>query len=84
MVKAAGGHTWSAFWRDLTPAAVKEAKDLGLKVLAWTVNDPAVMRQMMDMGVSGIVTDRPDLLRAEMGKRGMRLPAAAPAAAPAD
>ena len=78
MVKAAGGHTWSSFWRDLTPAKVKEAKDLGLKVLAWTVNDPGVMRQMMDMGVSGIVTDRPDLLRAEMAKRGLPLPAPTP------
>lgn len=76
MIKAAGGHTWSCFWRELNPATVKEAQDLGLKVLAWTVNDPAVMRQMMDMGVNGIVTDRPDLLRAEMHKRGLPLPPA--------
>ena len=78
MIKAAGGHTWSCFWRDLTPEAVREAQSLGLKVLAWTVNDAAVMRQMMDMGVNGIVTDHPELLRAEMRRRGMPLPPATP------
>jgi glycerophosphoryl diester phosphodiesterase len=78
MVKAAGGHTWSAFWRDLTPAAVREAQQLGLQVLAWTVNDTANMGRMIDMGVNGVVTDRPDLLRAEMQRRGMPLPRPTP------
>jgi glycerophosphoryl diester phosphodiesterase len=80
MIKAAGGHTWSAHWNDLNAAKVKEARDLGLKVLAWTVNDPAQMSRFIDMGVDGIVTDRPDLLRAEMQKRGMPLPKATPVA----
>jgi len=78
MVKAAGGHTWSCFWRDLTADKVREAQSLGLKVLAWTINDPDAMRQFMDMGVDGIVTDRPDLLRAEMQKRGLPLPRPTP------
>lgn len=78
MIKAAGGHTWSCFWRDLDAEKVREAHALGLKVLAWTVNDPAVMRQMMDLGVDGIVTDRPDLLRQEMEKRGLAVPAPTP------
>ena len=67
MIKAAGGHTWSCFWANLTPAKVKEAHELGLKVLAWTVNDAPRMNQMMDMGVDGVVTDRPNLLRQEIG-----------------
>ena len=78
MIKAAGGHTWSCFWRDLTPELVREAKGLGLQVLAWTVNDTPTMARMMDMGVDGVVTDRPDLLRAEMQRRGMPLPKPAP------
>ncbi|WP_299762925.1 glycerophosphodiester phosphodiesterase [Ramlibacter sp.] len=78
MIKAAGGHTWSSFWRDLTPEAVKEAQALGLKVLAWTVNDAPTMARMFDMGVNGIVTDRPELLRAQMQQRGMPLPRATP------
>ncbi|HYW55433.1 MAG TPA: glycerophosphodiester phosphodiesterase [Polaromonas sp.] len=74
MIKAAGGHTWSAFHMDLTSEKVKEAKTLGLQVLAWTVNEPARMAAVLDMGVDGIVTDRPDLLREEMKRRGMPLP----------
>ncbi|HYF58996.1 MAG TPA: glycerophosphodiester phosphodiesterase [Burkholderiaceae bacterium] len=73
-IRAAGGRTWSSHHEDLTPDSVREARALGLKVLAWTVNDPARMGRLIDMGVDGIVTDRPDLLRAEMAKRGMALP----------
>jgi glycerophosphoryl diester phosphodiesterase len=80
MIKAAGGHTWSSFWRDLNAASVREAQDLGLRVLAWTVNDVPTMARLIDMGVDGIVTDRPDLLRAEMQRRGMPLPRATPVA----
>jgi glycerophosphoryl diester phosphodiesterase len=78
MVKAAGGRIWSSFHGDLDAAKVKEAKALGLTVLAWTVNDPARIAQVMDMGVDGIVSDRPDLVREEMQRRGMALPAPTP------
>jgi glycerophosphoryl diester phosphodiesterase len=78
MIKAAGGRIWSAFHLDLDAAKVKEAQALGITVLAWTVNDPARMAQVMDMGVDGIVTDRPDLLREQMKRRGLPLPAATP------
>jgi glycerophosphoryl diester phosphodiesterase len=78
MIKAAGGRIWSSFHGDLDAAKVKEAKALGLTVLAWTVNDPVQMSRVMDLGVDGIVTDRPDLLREEMQRRGMALPLATP------
>jgi glycerophosphoryl diester phosphodiesterase len=80
MVKAAGGGIWSSFHGDLDAAKIKEAQGLGLTVLAWTVNEPARMAQLMDLGVDGIVTDRPDLLRAEMQRRGLPLPAPTPVA----
>jgi glycerophosphoryl diester phosphodiesterase len=78
MIKAAGGRIWSAFHLDLDAANVKEAQALGLTVLAWTVNDPAQIARVMDLGVDGIVTDRPDRVRAEMQRRNMPLPAATP------
>jgi glycerophosphoryl diester phosphodiesterase len=71
MIKAAGGHWWSSFWRELDAASMAEARALGLKVLAWTVNDPAVMRQMLDLGVDGLVTDRPDIAISVLKERGL-------------
>jgi glycerophosphoryl diester phosphodiesterase len=78
MIRSAGGRIWSAFHLDLDAAQVEEAKALGLTVLAWTVNEPAQIARAMDLGVDGIVTDRPDRVRAEMQRRGMPLPAATP------
>ena len=74
MVKAAGGKTWSPEYRDVDEAKVKEAHALGLRVVVWTVNDPAQVARMIDLGVDGLISDRPDIVRAEMRKRGMRLP----------
>lgn len=58
-IKAAGGAIWSPYHLNLTPALVKEAQDLGLKVIPWTVNDPADMRRLIEWGVDGLITDDP-------------------------
>ncbi len=42
----------------------------GAQVHTWTVNDPADMHRMLDLGVDGIVSDRPDLLNEVMRERG--------------
>jgi glycerophosphoryl diester phosphodiesterase len=79
LVKAAGGQVWSPFWRNVTPALVAEAQQIGLQVIPWTVNDPAVMEQLIAMQVDGLITDYPDRLRSVLQARGMPLPAATPA-----
>ena len=76
LVKAAGGRIWSAFFNDLDAAKVKAAQALGLQVLAWTVNEPADIARLLDMGVDGLISDRPDRVRSEMARRGMALPPA--------
>ena len=48
---------------------------LGLRVIPWTVNEPAPIASMLDLGVDGIISDRPDRVREEMRRRGMPLPA---------
>ncbi|MDX1375085.1 MAG: glycerophosphodiester phosphodiesterase [Burkholderiales bacterium] len=79
MVQAAGGRIWSPYHGDLDAAQLEEARALGLKVVVWTVNDPAGIAAIIDRGVDGIISDYPDRVRAEMQRRGMALPAATPA-----
>jgi glycerophosphoryl diester phosphodiesterase len=78
MVKAAGGAVWSPYLGDLTREAVKEAQALGLKVVVWTVNNPADMRRVIEWGVDGVISDRPDLLRQAAGAMAIALPRATP------
>ena len=72
MIKAAGGGIWSVYYNDLTPALLAEAKSLALQVLVWTVNDPAAMERLVELGVDGLITDRPDLARKVLEARGIR------------
>ena len=74
MVKAAGGAIWSPNFNNIEQAAVKQAHDLGLQLIPWTVNEPVDMRRLIDWGVDGIITDYPDRLRAVMKELGMPLP----------
>ena len=76
MVKAAGGHVWSPNFNDLTPALLREAQALGLKVIPWTVNEPADIARVLDLPVDGLISDYPDRVRTEMARRDMPLPAA--------
>lgn len=80
MVKAAGGAVWSPYAGDLGREALAEAQALGLKVVVWTVNEPAEMRRFIEWGVDGIISDRPDRLREVAGRMGVTLPAPTPVA----
>jgi glycerophosphoryl diester phosphodiesterase len=78
MVKAAGGAVWSPYYAETTREQVKEAQSLGLKVVVWTVNNPADMRRVIEWGVDGVISDRPDLLRKTAGELGVPLPPPTP------
>ncbi|MDH5535348.1 MAG: glycerophosphodiester phosphodiesterase [Betaproteobacteria bacterium] len=80
MVKAAGGAVWSPYYQELTRESLREAHGLGLKVVAWTVNEEADMKSMIALGVDGIISDYPDRLRKIAGEAGLTLPAATPVA----
>lgn len=58
----------------VTAQMVSDAHDAGMEVIPWTVDDPATMRFLMDLGIDGLITDRPDRLREVMEERGLKLP----------
>ena len=60
---AAHGHRainpWDPFVDD---AFMALARDAGLEVNVWTVNEPGRMRELIELGVDAIITDAPDVL----------------------
>jgi glycerophosphoryl diester phosphodiesterase len=68
-VHAAGGKIWAPNFAFLTPAILAEAHALGIVVIPWTINDSPTIAKLIDMGVDGIISDRPDLVLSEMKKR---------------
>jgi glycerophosphoryl diester phosphodiesterase len=64
MVHAAGGQVWSPNFEDLDERALAAARALGVKVIPWTVNEPADIARMLSLKVDGLISDYPDRVRA--------------------
>jgi glycerophosphoryl diester phosphodiesterase len=77
-IRAAGGAIWSPYFGDVNPALISESHALGLKVVVWTVNKPADMARLIEIGVDGIISDHPDLLRKAAAEKGIALPKGSP------
>jgi glycerophosphoryl diester phosphodiesterase len=62
---AAATRLWGVGFRDesASPRRIALAHSLGLASTVFTVNEPGRMRELASLGVSGIFTDRPGLLR---------------------
>lgn len=50
---------------------VAVAHDLGMQVHVWTVDEPPVMQRLLDLGVDGIMTDRPTTLKETFQRLGV-------------
>jgi len=77
-IKAAGGAIWSPYFGDVDAGLISESHRLGLSVVVWTVNKPADIARLIAIGVDGIISDRPDLLRHAAGEAGVALPTGSP------
>ena len=71
-VQAAGGRIWSPGFVDVNTDNLERARSLGMKVVVWTVNEPADIARMIDLQVDGIISDYPDRVLAELKRRGAR------------
>jgi len=67
--RAAGA--WAAGFRDdhVTLRGLAAARRLGLETGVYTVNDPARMLELHDLGVTGVFTDRPDVALSALARR---------------
>lgn len=54
----------------VTPAFIAAAHDRGMAVHVWTIDDATQMHRLLDLGVDGIMTDRPTTLRDVLIDRG--------------
>lgn len=55
-----GATIWSPHYEVVDAAAVELAHQAGLEVIPWTVNEATDISRMIDLGVDGIISDRPD------------------------
>jgi glycerophosphoryl diester phosphodiesterase len=51
---------YSPYYQLVTLDLVKQAHELGMKVIPWTVNEESAMENMKKMGVDGLITDYPN------------------------
>ncbi len=58
----------------VTRRFVEAAHARGVRVDAWTVNDPAEMHRLLDLGVDVVMTDRPETLAGVLAERGPLTP----------
>jgi glycerophosphoryl diester phosphodiesterase len=51
---------FSPYYKQLTIGKVKMCHDKGVKVVPWTVNDVEAMKEMIAIGVDGLISDYPN------------------------
>jgi glycerophosphoryl diester phosphodiesterase len=61
---------WHGRVRVVDPALLRYARRAGVEVHVWTIDTAPEMTELLDLGVDGLVTDRPDILRAVLRGRG--------------
>ena len=63
----------SPYFKEVTKELTDEAHEFGMRVVPWTVNSVEDMETMYEMGVDGIISDKPWLLREFLEAKGEAL-----------
>ncbi len=81
MIKKLGGRFWEPYEFSVTEKQIEHAHALGLKVITWGWTEQEhsdfnyrKVSQLIDWGVDGIITDRPDILRGLLTVKGYNVP----------
>jgi glycerophosphoryl diester phosphodiesterase len=62
-IHAAGGKYWAPYYKHLSAMHLNQAHGLGMRVFVWTPDHRNDMLRLIEMGVDGIITNRPDILK---------------------
>ncbi len=62
-----GASGLAIYYKFLSPQVIKKYHAMGRKVVTWTVNDPGDIRRVANLGVDGIISDNPGVVRMELG-----------------
>lgn len=71
--KAIGADIVSPYGPEISLENIQEAHALGMKIVPWTVNDATELHALLDMGVDGIITDKPWMARPIIEAHGLKL-----------
>ncbi len=71
-VSKAGGSLWCPHFTELCADDLAHARELGLAVAAWTVNESDDIEAMIDLRVDAILTDYPGRAQQRSSERGFR------------
>jgi len=66
-VKSLGAQAAAPYFAAVTPEFIQSFHAAALKVWVWTVNEPADMKRLYQMGVDAIISDRIDILNETLG-----------------
>ncbi len=70
---AIGADIVSPYYPEISKEDVDEAHALGMKVVPWTVNNERDINMLLDMGVDGIISDKPWVLKKVLEQRNIKL-----------
>jgi glycerophosphoryl diester phosphodiesterase len=65
-IQAAGGRYWAPYYKQVTGDHIQKAHQLGIQVVVWAPDSSSAMKRLIELGVDGIITNRPDILKSRL------------------